>query len=102
MNQLKHSIALLLFIMALQMPWSSAQALETFEKAGVISEVGYDTMRVFGQDYRIKSAAVLISPDPRRKRFSGFKRGDHVWFKGFVLDGVFIVDKIVHQIPDPS
>ncbi len=102
MKQLKHNIAVFLVIMASLLPWSSAQALEAFEKAGVIAEIGYDMMTVFGQNYRIKPSTELVSSDANRKKFSDFKRGDQVWFKGFILDGVFYVDKIVYQIPSPS
>jgi len=102
MKQLIRGIAFFLVIMAIQLPWSSAQALETFERAGVIAEVGYDMMTVFGQNYRIKPSTELVSSDPRRKKFSDFKRGDHVWFKGFVLNGVFYVDMIAYQPPAPS
>ena len=102
MKQLKRNIAVFLVITATLLPWSSAQALETFEKAGVIAEIGYDMMTVFGQKYRIKSATQLVSDDPERTKFSELKRGDQVWFKGFVLDGVFYVDKIVYQILSPS
>jgi hypothetical protein len=102
MKQLKRGIAFFLIIMASQLPWSNAQALEAFEKAGVIAEVGYDMMTVFGQNYRIKASTELVSSDPGRKKFSDFKRGDHVWFKGFVLNGVFYVDIIAYQAPEPS
>ena len=102
MKQLIRSIALSLAIMASLLPWSNAQALETFEKAGVIAEVGYDMMTVFGQNYRIQPSTKVVSVEPRRDKFSDFKRGDHVWFTGFVLNGVFYVDKIVYQVPEPS
>ncbi len=102
MKQLKRNIAVFLVIMASLLPWSSSQALETFEKAGVIAEIGYDMMTVFGQNYRIKPSTELVSSDPNRTKFSDFKRGDQVWFKGFVLDGVFYVETITYQAFEPS
>jgi hypothetical protein len=102
MKQLKRGIVCFLVVMASQLTWSSAQALETFEKAGVIAEVGYDMMTVFGQNYRIQPSTDVVSDEPGRKKFSDFKRGDHVWFKGFVLNGVFYIDMIVYQEPVPS
>ena len=102
MKQLKRGIAFSMIIMASLLPWSSVQAMEIFEKAGVIAEVGYDMMTVFGQNYRIVPSTKLVSSDPGRKKFTDFKRGDQVWFKGFVLDGVFYVDTIVYQVPEPS
>lgn len=102
MKHLKRGVLLGLVVAASLLPWAGAQALDTFEKAGVIAEVAYDSMTVFGQDYRIRSSTVLISDDQSRKKFSDLKPGDQVWFKGLILNDVYYVDTIVYQIPEPS
>jgi len=102
MKQIQRCVAFYLVIMASLLLWTTAQALETFEKAGIISAVGKNMLKVTGQEYRIYSSTRLVSADRNRRKFSDFKRGDHVWFEGTVLDGKRYVLGIIYETPDPS
>jgi hypothetical protein len=84
------------------LPWATTEALETFEKAGHIASVGYDKFTLRGQEYRIGPTSKLMSNDASRKKFSDFKKGDAIYFKGKILDGVYYVDIIYYETPIPS
>jgi hypothetical protein len=102
MKQLKTLLTRLLVIVSLMLPWAATEALETFERNGFISAIGYAEFTVKGKEYRIASGAKLKSEDPGRKKFSDFKVGDEIYFQGKTLSGVNYVDFIVYWTPDPS
>jgi len=102
MKTLRTGLGHLLFVMALMLPLSSAQALETFEIAGIISEISYSSFTVRDQEYRIGSTARLDSSDARRTKFSDFRKGDQIWFKGIILSGVYYVEILMYETPEPS
>ncbi len=102
MKNFKTLLTQLLIVSALMLAWTSAGALETFEGAGIITDRGYDKFEVRGQSYRIAPGAKLRSNDAKRQKFSDFKKGDEVWFKGKVLNGVNYVDIISYETPEPS
>ncbi|MEM7564957.1 MAG: hypothetical protein AAF353_18235 [Pseudomonadota bacterium] len=82
--------------------WTSASALENFERAGTITDLSYDQFEVRDQKYRLAPGAKLRSNDTSRRKFSDFKTGDEIWFKGKVLNGVNYVDIISYETPEPS
>ena len=102
MKPFKTLLTQLLVISSLMLPWATSAALETFEQAGAISGLGYDKFTVRGQDYRFAPGALLQSNDNKRKKFSDFRQGDQIYFKGKVLSGVNYVDIIYYQTPEPS
>ncbi len=102
MKQLKTVLIQILIVLPLMLPWTTTEALDLFEKAGVISSIGYDKFSVSGKQYRIAPEAVLNSNDAGRKTFSDFKKGDEIYFKGKVLNGVYYVDIIYYETPVPS
>ena len=102
MRQFKSFLTQLLVITALMLPWATTEALETFAKAGFISSIGYDKFSIRGQQYRISPSAKLKSNDATRKKFSDFKKGDEIYFKGKILNGVYYVDIIFYETPTPS
>ncbi len=102
MNNFKTLLTQLLIVSALLLPWTTAGALETFEKAGFISDLGYDLFVIRGQSYRIAPGAKLRSNDAARQKFSDFKVGDEIWSKGKILNGVYYVDIISYETPEPS
>ncbi|MDH3221625.1 MAG: hypothetical protein OEO19_18995 [Gammaproteobacteria bacterium] len=102
MRHLKSQLIRLLVIISLALPWATADALETFERAGVITGVGYDKFTLDNEEYRISPGATLRSSDPNRKKFADFKKGDQIYFKGKILNGVNYVDSIVYLVPLPS
>ena len=102
MKQFKSFLTQLLVITALMLPWATTEALETFEKAGYIAKIGYDKFTLRGQDYRISPSAKLMSNDAGRKKFSDFKKGDAIYFKGKILNGVHYVDIIYYETPTDS
>jgi hypothetical protein len=84
------------------LPWATTEALETFEQAGVITQLGYEKFTVNNKDYRISPSVILDSSDISRSKFSDFKKGDLIWFKGKVLNNVNYVDFIVYTTPVSS
>lgn len=102
MKQFKTLLTQLLVISSLMLPWATTEALETFEQAGVITKLGYDKFTVANQNYRFAPGARLQSKDSKRNRFSDFKLGDEIYFKGKVLNDVNYVDIIYYETPEPS
>lgn len=102
MRQFKSFLTQLLVITALMLPWATTEALETFEKAGFITSIGYDKFSIRDQQYRISPSAKLKSNDASRRKFSDFKKGDEIYFKGKILNGVYYVDIIIYTKPTPS
>ncbi len=102
MKQFKTLLAQLLLVSSLMLPWATTAALETYDQAGVITELGYDQFTVGGKEYRFAPGALLQSNDSKRSRFSDFKLGDAIYFKGKVLNGVNYVDIIYYETPDAS
>jgi hypothetical protein len=123
MKQFKTLLAQLLVISSLMLPWATSEALEistqsgvttepgnskstatvqTFSRAGVITRLGYDKFTIGDRDFRFAPGAKLHSNDSKRSRFSDFKVGDEIYFKGKVLDGVNYVDIIYYETPESS
>ena len=102
MKKFQTLLTQLLIVSSLMLPWTSAGALETFERAGIITDRGYEQFEVHGQSYRVAPGAKLRSNDVARKKFSDFKAGDQIWFQGKVLNGVNYVDIISYETPEPS
>ncbi len=102
MKQFKSILTQLLLVTALMLPWATTEALETFEKAGYIASVGYDKFTLRNQEYRISPTAQFGSNDANRKEFSDLKKGDAIYFKGKILNGVHYVDSIFYETPDQS
>ena len=102
MKQFKTLLTQLLVITSLMLPWATTAALETFDHAGVITDLGYDEFTIGDRDFRFAPGALVHSNDNKRSKFSDFKRGDQIYFKGKVLDGVNYVDIIYYQTPEPS
>jgi hypothetical protein len=123
MKQFKTLLTQLLVISSLMLPWAASQAqqtigkasvtitpgsgkstatVKTFDQAGVITRLGYDKFTVSGQDFRFAPGALLQSDDSKRNRFSDFKLGDEIYFKGKILNGVNYVDIIYYRTPEPS
>lgn len=123
MKQFKTLLTQLLVISSLMLPWTTTVALETFGQAsvkikpssnkstatvktfaqsGVITKLGYDKFTIGDKDYRVAPRASLQSNDSKRRRFSDFKPGDEIYFKGKILNGVNYVDIIYYKTPEPS
>ena len=102
MKPFKTLLTQLLVISSLMLPWATTAALETFEQAGTITELGYDEFTVRGKEYRFAPGAQLHSTDIQRNKFSDFELGDEIYFKGKILDGVNYVDIIYYRTPVPS
>ena len=101
MIQVKPILTRLLVVASLMLPWTTTGALETFERGGAISAVGYDKFTVEQQEYRVAPGAKLQSFDATRKQFSDFRPGDAIMFQGKVLNGVHYVDLIVYRPMPP-
>ena len=118
MKQLNKCLTQLLLIISLMLPWATTVAqetitvrpgsnkstatVETFDQAGVITKLGYDKFTVNGRGFRFSPGASLNSNDNSRKKFSDFKLGDRIYFKGKILNDVNYVDIIYYETPEPS
>ena len=102
MNQLKRGIVVFLVILASVLPWTAAEALDTFEKAGRIVDLSSDQFTISGKVYLLRSSTEMVSADPSRLKPSDLKLGDRVYIKGIVLSGRNYVDRLVYEIPGPS
>ena len=102
MNQLKRGIVLFLVITAAVLPWTAAEALETFEKAGRIVDVNSSQLKISGQVYRLRSSSTMISADPSRRSAADLRPGDRIYIKGILLNGLYYIDKLVYLVPEPS
>ena len=102
MNSTSSFLVRLLIAAALMLPLANAQAMEKFRQAGMISSLGYDKFTVRGVEYRVAPGAKLKSEDASRKKFSDFKRGDRIYFEGKLIGGVYYVELVVYQTPEPS
>lgn len=100
MKSLKTGLTHLLIMMALMLPWATSQALETFHRAGTISEISYATFSVHqGQEYRLAPDVKIKIPGVVNAKLSDLKVGDSISFKGQTLSGVSYVGSIVyHQL----
>ena len=102
MKTLKYNIRLVVALIVFSLPWVSSQAVENFQKAGVISAIGYDQFTLDGKKYRYAPGAKINSNDPKRQKFSDLKRGDQIYFEGVILNRVFYVNIIYYETPLPS
>lgn len=102
MRQLKRTIALYLVILATILPWSTAEALETFAKSGLVAEITSSSVTISGKEYRLRSSTQMVSSDASRKKVSDIKPDDIIYIKGIVLNGVYYIDKLVYETPVPS
>jgi hypothetical protein len=101
MKSLKTSLTHLLIMMALMLPWATSQALESFEKDGVISKLSYDTFSIHSdRKYRIAPSVRIKIPGKNNARLSDLKVGDNIYFKGQTLNGVNYVEFIIYQPMD--
>jgi len=98
MKQFKSFLNRLLVITALLLPWATAEALETFQKAGIVSAVDSATIRIHHQDinYRISTDTEIRFQNAANPRMSNFKKGDEVYLRGKILDGAYYLDLIVY------
>lgn len=102
MKSLKTTLGQLLLITLLTLPWTTTQALDTFEQAGYIDSVGYATITVKEQKYRLDPSLKIVSNDAQKQKFSDLKEGDPIYFKGKILSGIYYVDIIYYETPVPS
>ena len=96
MKSLKTSLTHLLIMMALMLPWATSQALETFHRAGTISEISYATFSIDeDQKYRLAPNVKIDIPGVVNAKLSNLKVGDSISFQGQTLSGVSYVESIV-------
>ena len=102
MRSFKTALGQLMLITLLALPWTTTQALDTFEQAGYIDSIGSSTLTVKDQKYRLDPSLELVSNDARKQKFSDLKKGDPIYFKGKILSGIYYVDIIYYETPVPS
>lgn len=101
MNQFKNHFIRLLVVMSLVLVSITAQAQETFEQAGVITALGYDSFTLAGRKHVSAVDMRLKSNNASRVKLSDLKAGDIIWCKGIVLNGVRYVKLISYKTPGP-
>ncbi len=102
MKLVTKTMARMLLIFSLLLPWVAAEAAEFFEQAGHISKISVSRFVVHGIEYRVASGAKLSSKSSSRRSFSDFRKGDEIYFKGRSVNGVHYVDIIYYEKPEPS
>ena len=102
MKSLNTHLARALLIFSLMLPWATTEALERFEQAGYITDIGISSFVVRGTKYRIAPGAKLSSKSAKRRSFSDFRKGDEIYFKGEIVNGVYHVNIIYYEDPVPS
>jgi hypothetical protein len=80
MNHLTQGLRMLAVIIALMLPWSAAQALETFSESGPISVKGVNSFTIKGQVYRLHPNVVFNSRGSSRQQVSELEKGDKIAF----------------------
>jgi hypothetical protein len=98
MKQFNSFLTRLLVITALLLPWATTEALETFQKAGVVSTLDSGTIRIYHQDinYRIGADTEIRFQKVANPDISNFKKGDEVYLRGKILNGAYYLDLIVY------
>jgi Cu/Ag efflux protein CusF len=86
------------------LPWATSEALETFQKAGVISRVDSTTVNIHHQDinYRVGSDTEIRFKDVSKPDMSNFKKGDEVYLRGKILKGAYYLDLIIYMPKIPG
>ena len=102
MKQFRTHLTRLLLIVSLLLPWATTEAMDKFEKAGIISSIGYDKFSIRDQEYRLAPRAKLKSNDAARGKFSDFRKGDRIYIQGIILNNIYYVDIIVYETPDAT
>ena len=102
MNHLRQGLRILAVTITLMLPWSATQALDTFEKFGMISTILPDSFVVNDQVYRIHPGVRFTSNDATRQQVSDLGKGDMIVFSGNILSGIYYVDYIGYSIDEPS
>ncbi len=102
MKRLNTMLAKALILLSLLLPWGASEALETYERAGVISKISYSSFNIRGQEYRLSPSVKIQFPGKVKARLSDLKNGDQIWFKGMILNGVYYVETIIYSLPTPS
>ena len=104
MKQFKSLLTQLLVITSLMLPWATTEALDTFQKAGIISNVNSTTVNIHHQDinYRIGSGTEIRYQDVSKPDMSSFKKGDEVYLRGKVLKGAYYLDLIIYMPKIPG
>ncbi len=101
---IKNWLMLVLLWVGLSSPWISVQALEQFEKAGVVTAINQKGFFIENQKFRLAANIKVIgdTPTAKTKKISEIKKGDLVWAKGRVLDGIRYIEIIRYFERQPS
>ena len=104
MKKIKIQLSRVLIVLAAVFSWVNAEALESFQQAGVISNVNSATVNIYhqGTNYRIRPDTEIRVPNVAKPRMSDFKKGHQVYLRGKILNGVYYVDLIVYLPEIPS
>lgn len=96
MISLKTTLTRLLVVVALVLPMTAANAADEFHKSGLITRVNAATVNIYLYDinFRIRSSTKIEIPNVKDPDMGDFKKGDNVYLKGEVSNGVYSVDLI--------
>lgn len=104
MKQIKTYLSRMLVVLVVTFPWANAEALETFQQAGVISSVNASTVNIHNHktDFRIRLDTEIRIPNIAKPQMSDFKVGHGVYLRGTILNGAYYVDQIVYMPKIPG
>ncbi len=94
MISLKPGLRMLAVFIALTLPWSATQALESFSESGAIAAKGINSLTIKGQRYRLHPNVEFNSRGSSRQQVSELEKGDQIAFSYQDLGGDYYIDYI--------
>ena len=94
MKNLQQGLRVLAVTIAMTLPWSALQALDSFAQSGKIRASRDNILVVGDRLYRIYPNARFVTLDASRQRISDLKTGDHISMLGNIVGSSYYVDFI--------
>ncbi len=101
MNKIRIGLLNLLAIVALVLPWSAIEAVESYEAAGQINKLDISTIKIDERSYRINPVVEVNIAGKKDANLKDLKKGDSVWLKINVIGGVHyvVIIKLLPSVP---
>ncbi len=94
MNIFKIGLLNLLTVLTLVLPWSAIEAEEYYDVIGQINKLDISTITVNNKSYRMNPVVEVGIPGKKNARLKDFKKGDSVWLRTIIIDGIHYVISI--------
>ncbi len=94
MISLKPGLRMLAVFIALTLPWSATQALESFSESGAIAAKGINSLTIKDQRYRLHPNVEFNGRGSIRQQVSELEKGDQIAFSYQDIGGDYYIDYI--------